>query len=314
MWWLRPGSGSSPGGPDGVWLFGLGLVGSAVADALRHHGYAFACAQPFDWENTAAQQEQGEGLLAVLEGCSPLRRLSVVWAAGRAGPETPREETDRELRSTERVVQLARAARRRLGLESVDLHLLSSAGALFDGHLLAGAEPPPEPRTPYARLKLEQESLARSARTDLEVRIYRPSSVYGFIRQGRRLGLVSTLVYRGAVGGVTRLTVGSSTLRDYVFAEDVGSYVAAAVTNPDPGEEPAHLVAGRALSVLQVVRLVERTLRRPVYLGMRPGATNTANVTFSPAILPRRGWRPTPIEAGIRMVYDRWRVMGRPLV
>jgi nucleoside-diphosphate-sugar epimerase len=238
----------------------------------------------------------------------------VVWAAGRAGPDASHEETDRELHSTERIVQLAQAARQRTSLEGVDLHLLSSAGALFEGHLLGSAESLPEPRTAYARLKLQQESLARSAQTDLGVRIYRPSSVYGFIRQGRRLGLVSTLIYRGAVGGVTQLTVGPSTLRDYVFVGDVGNYLAAGITSPHPCAEPAHLVAGRALTVLQVVRLVEKVLRRPVYLGMRPDATNATSTTFSPAILPRRGWRPTPIEAGIRMVYDRWRVMGRPLV
>lgn len=288
-----------PGGPA-VAVFGLGLLGSAVVAELGR-GHAWGRRElPFPWAAGPEQAEAVSGIEAFMTQ-APNDDLRVVWAAGRAGFGATDAEVDREFDSFRAVLALAeRLAERRPGA-TVGFHLLSSAGGLFEGQREVGADTVPVPRRPYSRLKLQQENLLADADSRLVKRAYRVSSVYGLPRGRQRLGLIPTLVGNGLRHRVSTLVGRATTLRDFVWAGDVGRFVAADLNATAAGMVIHLLAAGRSATLLEVQRLIEATINRRLYVTYAADLSNAADVTFSPQALPA-GWEPLDLGCGVRLV------------
>jgi UDP-glucose 4-epimerase len=288
-----------PGGPA-VAVFGMGLLGTAVvADLTRRHAWEKR-ELPFPWEAGPAQVEAVAGIEAFMAGASA-NDLRVVWAAGRAGFGATDAEVDRELESFKAVLALAERLVDRRANAAVGFHLLSSAGGLFEGQREVGAETKPLPRRPYARLKLQQEELLAAAGERLVRRVYRVSSVYGLPRGRQRLGLIPTLVGNGLRHRVSTLVGRATTLRDFVWAGDVGRFVAADLGATAAGLVIHLLAAGRSATLLEVQRLIEAAIGRRLYVTYAADPSNAADVTFSPRALPA-GWEPLDLGCGVRLV------------
>jgi UDP-glucose 4-epimerase len=205
------------------------------------------------------------------------------------------------------VLDLSGALRTRAPDARHAVHLLSSAGGLFEGQTFCDAASLPAPLRPYGAGKLRQEALARALAPGTRVEIYRPSSVYGVSRSGR-VGLVTALIGNALRGATTRIVGHAGTLRDYVHAEDVGRFLAARVAAAEaPGPPAIHLLArGRPAAMTEVIAHVERALDARLRLQFDPAPGNARDMSFRPSALPA-GWSQVDLGTGIAQVARRLR-------
>jgi UDP-glucose 4-epimerase len=291
--------------PGAVLLFGSGLIGGAVADAFRRavpsiriRRLAWTWPKP-DHIEVATVEKAARQVLAVRKGA----RLSVVWAAGRSGFGTSVDGMADEFGAFEQVCTTAR----RLGANLPRGHLtfvhVSSAGGLFEGQVACGRDAVPAPLRPYGDGKLAQECAVLRDDALGSRLILRPSSVYGYGRSGRR-GLISTLVAAGIQRRRASIVAALPTLRDYLFAPDIGQFIAAELLKPfsrskdEAITKTVLLASGRPASVFEILRLVEAQVGTSLYLNVDPRPENARYNTFLSSALPE-GFRPTSLEEGV---------------
>lgn len=291
--------------PLAVAVFGAGLIGSAAVAACERLGGLRARRLALSWSDPAAQRRDLAAIEEALLG-ERAGRLAVLWSAGAAGFAAGEAEAAAELASFRAVLATCRRAAARRPDRPVSFHLVGSAGGLHEGSRLVAPGAEPAPRRPYGRLKLAQERELTEQAPELGRRIYRLSSVFGHLAEGRRRGLIPTLLADGLGQRVSTVTGRPDTLRDFIWAGDVGRYLARELARPDagPAPAPATLAAGKPSTLLEVQRLIETALRRKLYLTYRPHEAGAADITFAPALLAP-GWRPGDLYARVCEVRDR---------
>ncbi|WP_299841373.1 NAD(P)-dependent oxidoreductase [uncultured Jannaschia sp.] len=286
-------------GPGVALLFGTGLVGSSVATALSRITGAIPRHMSWSWEDDGAQDA------AVLEraavealGARPDAGLAVIWAAGRSGFGTDDAGMAREAATLDAVLACARRVLMATPERQAVLHHVSSAGGLFEGQVACGPEAAPNPFRPYGTGKLDQECKVKDVEAFDRCRIYRPSSVYGYSRRGRR-GLIPVLIDAALRRYPARIVGALMTQRDYVHADDVGLHIAARVLNPGPEPTATELLAqARPASIFEILQLVETEVGLPVLRQLDPRPDNARDNTFLRAALAP-GFRAMPLAEGI---------------
>ncbi len=286
-----------------VALFGHGLVGGAIARRLSA-SLGGREALPFTWSRPEGQLAE---LARIGERSSELGgpdgRLDLVWSAGKCGFDASEEDAGRELECFGRVVSFAQSLASASTGRLASFHLLSSAGGLFEGQRDIRRDSLPDPRRPYGTLKLRQELFLEGLPASVARHVYRPSSIYGPVSPRHRSGLVSTALLNGVRHEVTSVTGSFTTLRDYVFVEDVAGFVAAQVLHGAPRERGVHfLVSGRPTSIYEVQQEVQRVLKRRIYLAVKSRLTNEQDITFHRQVMPA-DWHPADLATGLRLVY-----------
>lgn len=285
-------------------LFGLGLIGGQVAEALRAGGYARTACLPFAWGAARERPRELADIMALLEAAPG--RLDVVWSAGAGGFGMGEAAADLEFADFSDVLGLAGTLAGHRAPGTVRFHLLSSAGGLFEGQRDVTPQTPPVPKRTYGALKLRQEELLARAGELVRI-VYRPSSVYGLAGPGRRMGLIPTLMANGARYLVSTIYGAPDTLRDYVHVTDVARYVARQVGEPGGATRTLILATARPTSLSEVLAAVERTLKRKIFITYRADASdNTAHITFSRETWPP-DWRPEGIETVVRTMWCTFR-------
>ena len=281
-------------------LFGHGLLGHAVHDALRQTPGMSATQMPYDWSDAAQRRAQRDLMRARL-AVEP--DLSIIWTAGRAGFGAEAEELVLEHRAFRELVSFA--AEQAADGQRVHFLLTSSAGGLFEGQEEVGPDATPTPLRPYGTAKLRQETELQDIATSagFSTSILRPTSVFGYAR-GSRLGLISALIMNTLQGGTTPIYGSLDTRRDYISAEDVGAFIAARALDPHPATAQTHLLGrGRSHSIAYIVSTVATALGRTPDLTVQAVASNAAHMGFAPSTLPT-GWSPSPIADGITTCAD----------
>lgn len=282
-------------GEHRILLFGAGLLGTSILEALSLRAPLALQFYPFAWSGDHTIQ-----LARIEHDATSASRLSIVWSAGRVGFHANADDVAKELDVYRDVLRMtARLASR---IDGVAFHLLSSAGGLFEGQRHVTIDAIAKPRRPYGELKLQQElelseSQALSAR-----RIYRVSTAYGHLRPNVRAGLVATLLLNAARREVTHITGRMETLRDFVFAGDVGAYVADAVLAHDRGNVTDVLASGRPSSLREVQAIVERVVGRRLHVTFAREAENAEDITFDGSVLPR-GWNASDLRWNVSRIY-----------
>jgi UDP-glucose 4-epimerase len=290
-----------------VAIFGAGLIGAATARALGRHLELHRQDFPLDWQDAALRGRQLDALENDIaprlesRAAGSAARLDVLWSAGRAGFAARPEETAGELASFREVLNsVVRLAS--IAPERVAVHLVSSAGGLFEGQRRVGPAAVPTPLRPYSELKHEQERLLATAA--IRGRAYRLSSVYGFVRPGQRIGLISTLLLNGIRHQVTHISGRMSTLRDFVFVDDVAGFLARAIHDefPERTSAPVLLAQGKPSSIWEIQRLVEKVVGHRAYVSYSLLPENSEDTTFSTAALPA-GWQPSDLPSNVRRIF-----------
>jgi len=283
-------------------LWGSGAVGHAVRRALLTRGCLERIVVANNWaEPVSLQQDvaRAHAEAAVAEAA----QLHHVFAAGSAGFSSDKRHCDVELATWKAIlegIQEHRSNSPRSQLE-IHVHLISSAGGLFEGQCNVTNVSKPTPMRAYGHLKYAQERLLLDRFGSANSHIYRLSSVYDEPHPNRRRSLISNLILNSFAHRVTQVTGNLDTLRDYLPAADAANFIADCVLNigARDAEEgaPVTLASGRSSTILEVLRLVELSTRRKPLIALAP-AQNAASVSFQPNCLPSR-FAPTDLRTQI---------------
>jgi nucleoside-diphosphate-sugar epimerase len=284
-----------------VLLFGLGLIGSATLAAIGSRVPARRRELPFDWHPVEEQASQSDAILSCARELVGGRRregsrTDIVWSAGKTGFASSEDEIAAEQRTFDEVLDLSR--RLHDIAESSCFHFLSSAGGLFEGQRHIDTTRKPAPLRPYGFSKLEQEEHLRALPGGMAIQIYRPSSVYGYAGAHGRKSLVTALVQNAIRYQTTRISGGPDTIRDYVFADDVGRFIADQLISPRPDAKTFLLASGKPTSMMELTTIVQGTLQRQLYFQFESRPSNALNISMRPSSLPN-GWQATPLAIGI---------------
>ncbi len=297
--------------PCTIAVFGAGLLGSAVVNAIQSTVPLQAERIPLSWTDAALQGRQLQALEARIaaalredEGAKGMASLKVLWSAGRAGFTATEPETAVELDSFRAVLGMSERLARRFPEARTGLYLLSSAGGLFEGQRHVDQTSPPAPRRPYGWLKLRQEQLLAASEAPITKRIYRPTSVYGYLRPQQRIGLISTLILNGLRHQVSHITAWMSTLRDFVFVEDVARFIGRLLLEDDAKGETSTAVLAHAkpFSIFEIEKMVENVLGRKIYVSYSLEPSNREDITFSYTVVPP-GWHSSDLSSNISRIY-----------
>ena len=282
-----------------VMLLGSGVIGSAIEVALHRRGRVRSRPLRIPWESHERAETLKQQMKALPE--QPGSHNTIVWAAGRAGFSADQGACDEELSAFMDTVHSIRHLVERRGRQSVSLHLVSSAGGLYEGVTRVSSDTPAMPRRPYGLLKLEQEQRALAMSESIPVIIHRVSTVYGCPKPGHRVGLIGELIRNGLDRRPTSLYGAMDTLRDYVFNDEIGRHIASSITiEREPGPHIEMLVAGQPTPIAAVVALVERLLSRRLLVSFED-AWNARDITFDPAIRAA-GFQPEALRTGVARV------------
>ena len=288
--------------PQIVLIFGSGLIGSSIAEALvRNGGLLYKQRLQWNWpEATNAQKRATEVAFYDFLDHRPSSRVTIIWAAGRSGFGSSEEDMSQEFRGFTGVQTLARRLAQNKEPTNVRFIHISSAGGLFEGQIACELDTPPRPIRAYGHGKLQQEAALLE---DSEVGhrlIVRPSSVFGYAVQGR-LGLVSALISAAIRRRDAMIFGGLSTQRDFIFAPDIGRYIVRNIFDSPPegtGYEKVIIASGRPATVFEIIKMVEEVVGVPLYLKINAQPDNALNNTFRMSALPS-GFFPTPLRQGI---------------
>jgi len=223
-------------------------------------------------------------------------RLDIVWAAGKNGFDSNAETMATETALLTELLELACRLLDQIPDAEHSFHLISSAGALFEGQVHIENASQPIPTRAYGVAKLKQERLVAGLPGAIRKMVYRPSSVYGY-RPGARIGLFAALL-RGALENQTARIFGlADTLRDYVYNEDIGRFVVEQILLPHH-RETCILASGKPTSTFEAIHLIESVTQTRLYLQFDPAPHNALHMSFRPSALPQ-DWSVTPIRTGI---------------
>ena len=286
-----------------VLVFGLGLIGSAISNALLRLDFHLLADIPFEWDDDLQVADAHNSIEALCKSYSQNSIcLSFVWSAGKAGFYSSQSDTDQELMNFQKTVRLASTLRKKLDPIGFSFHSVSSAGGLFEGQCVIRKTSRPTPIRPYGLLKKQQEDHLLDIFDPTELAIYRPSSVYGPMTQKSRLGLINNLINNARNGHITVLDSHVMSLRDYVFAGDIGNYIARRIRfelNNSKIEPVQFLVSAKCSSIFEVFEKIRRILNLHAQFRYDDQFGNNKNITFSDSVMPA-GWRPVTLDVGIR--------------
>lgn len=293
--------------PHSILVFGLGLVGSSVVEAIRRTHAADALDIPFDWHYRQTRLAQTEILLAKLrENCRPesSKRLDIVWTAGVGGFLSSEEQLQVEMAAYEDVLEVTKTVQRQNRDALVVFHLVSSAGGLFEGQRCVTSQNCPAPRRPYGKMKEQQEQMLLAASCIRYRYIYRLSSVYGYF-PGKREGLIVKLLQNCLNHRVTNIFGNLHTLRDYVYCDDIGRYIGRKIFSaPQENVAPLFLASGKSSSMREIMQIVGQVTQKRSYLQLDTSPVNAEDMGFLQSCLPA-DWFPTSLLAGVTITYRR---------
>ena len=284
--------------PSIVLLFGNGLIGSQIVKHLVSvYGFILQ-EEPYDWainENSIIFQITNISdivkklLLSNFDDKKP--RVSIIWAAGKAGFSSPEDVIKTELQQYEKFLTNIENLFCNVNVSEIRFYLISSAGALFEGQKCISLDSVIKPLRPYGWLKYEEEQLLhRSAFKNIF--IYRPSSVYGPIVSTHRRGLISAMITSTFQKHVCKVYGGINTLRDYVYSSDIGRFLSKEILSNQPQATYRNLILAscRPSSIFEIKNEIERILNKKMYFSLSPNPSNSLDITYSLDCVPNENW------------------------
>lgn len=297
-------------------LFGAGLIGSSIYENIIQQDDFQIFHLPFDWNDAEQRREDVGGIINFLSGLvenfarkgSESISLAFIWSAGKAGFTATEQCLNTELATFSTVLNLVQEMMARFPAITFSFHHISSAGGLFEGQRSVDNQSSPRPKRFYGILKLKQEILLSQLESRLRKAVYRPTSVYGFVGNKSRLGLIPTLIRNGIQNKVSTIYGNLSTLRDYVFSNDIANFLSKSLFEipPSPNVSTFLLGSGKPSSIYEIRHCIENLICKKIYLEFKITAEteNTSDITLNSSAFPA-GWKCTDLKTGIRIVKER---------
>lgn len=290
---------------DYTLLIGQGLIGSAILSALNKGREISRLVEvKFPWTGSPLNQQTAlNKMLDVFKKIDPGNKLNVIWCAGKAGFLSDPKQTQQELQVFKSIVDSIYERTDSLQLQTRFV-LISSAGGLHEGQRYIQPSTVSKAIRPYGELKQHQEEYLQTYPRHFELCIYRPSSVYGYITIHNRMGLVPTMVYNGLQQKTTQIYGHYDTLRDYIWIEDLATYIAGSIDKAPTGK-PTILAATRPSTILEIKQYVESIIKRRISVVLLQNSANSSDITYSPHAVPAN-FQASDLMININKIYNRF--------
>lgn len=290
-------------------LFGQGLIGSAIVRELVSNDHIPIQSLKLDWETFRVDNPVYHVLKDCLNftieqalKCSPDDHfINIVWTAGKAGFASDEVATRSDLDSFLTLLKLLEEIHQTHPGYPIRFFHFSSAGGLYEGRSCVTPECTPKPIRPYGRMKLNQEQSLLSCSIKMRRKIYRPSSVYGTIRPNHRMGLIPTMILNGLRQTVTSIYGFDTTLRDFVWVEDIARYLCDELNNTVSQDTITTLHSGRPVSLYEIRSTIEELLNKKLFVQFRPVQSNSLHITFGRPCATEN-WRTTSLQVAARQI------------
>lgn len=282
--------------------FGIGLIGTAIMQAITDTGLYTRQRYLLDWGNKISYSDLLDRIFKDITGIPYMTSVEVIWSAGRATFLSNEHETVEELINYKNIVGYLNS--HIASSVNVNFTLMSSAGGLYEGQRVIGKETLVSPKRYYGFLKLKQEEYLLEQNNFLTKSIYRLSSIYGNVHHHHRMGLIPTLLKNGLANRETKIYGNLSTLRDYVLARDVGFFLvnqSIISKSTSCGENVFVLASGKPTSVHEIIKRIEALLNKRVFISVQVNTTNSEHITYLNDISPPN-WKVTDLNLGIAEV------------
>lgn len=279
---------------DYVVIIGLGLIGSAVLKRFLKFNWLIKDQLKVNWQDADFFKTQ---FLQWINGVliPSVNKIDFIWSAGKSGFASEEEECFIEnchfgnfLVSLEEIIS-----------NESCIHYVSSAGALFEGQLAVNKSSIPSPKRPYGFAKLLQEQQLSSKFSNSHF-IYRPSSVYGPIQKGKRLGLISKMIESLCNNSEIIVFGGMSSLRDFIWVDDVAKPIVDNVLGKSSFESNIiYLISAKPTSIIEINALIFKLTRKKL-LYKFDKSLNFSSMSFSSEV---KSNSTISLELGVRLVF-----------
>lgn len=288
-----------------VLVFGVGLIGTSILNKIQSFFIFKVTTLNFSWDNKLQQTCDIENILKYCNQQESGINIDVIWCAGKAGFFSTMESIHGEIESYKSVLNFVNDLSKQMKEFKIVFHLFSSAGGLFEGQSLVSEFSLPEPLRPYGYLKQLQENLLLECNCNgFNFIVYRPSSVYGYI-PNTRVGLISNILYKSIRNEFVEIFASKSSLRDYVYVEDISDFVINIIVNNNQIENYGkiyYMVSGKPTSVDEIILILEKFLNKRIYYKYSLIHTNTLNNSFNMKLVPCNLIN-TPLNLGLEKTY-----------
>jgi len=301
-----------------AWVVGRGgMLGSSIERVLGLTGCTmYVPNRRFDWTSATQLQADFEHALdGFANAAAASDRWEIWWAAGVGTLSSPAEALQTETQALAALL---------LGIERSSLRpptgriaLASSAGAIYAGSedRVITERSGQSPTTPYARAKLEQESLVmeHGSKFGSGVFVARLSTLYGVgqakMKQQGLLTHISRCVIRNLP---IQIFVPLDTIRDYVAADDAAAMMVDAMTLVAARQSVMKIIASeQPTTISEIVSIFKRIARRPpriVTSASRSSSLYKRRIQFRSVVSPLRTSAPTNLMIGISRILESERL------
>jgi UDP-glucose 4-epimerase len=307
----------TPGSAPVAWVVGGGgLLGANAERAIARRAHVWRPARRFSWGRRVVAAEIAEAADAFgahTEG----RPWWLAWCAGSGVVASSSESLAFETATLRRLLDGLREARRKHAMGPGTVFFSSSAGGLYAGARCPpfDEDTPPQPIAPYGHTKLEQEQvLIDWARAEgVGMLIGRIANLYGPGQDlGKPQGLISQLCRSQITQRPLNIYVPLGTRRDYLYAADCGSMVAAALAELSVLGEPSTMVkvlaSQRSMTVGEILGHFRRIIGRRPRVSLRPtglGRHQVLDLRLSSRVMPDvDGLASTPVPVGLFATFE----------
>lgn len=292
-----------------VTLFGTGLIGYQVLKNLKRSTDWNIQILPYSWDNEEKRTQHLTLLNETIKGSlidkyEAKPKLDFVWCAGKAGFNSEASDFETEHLAFVQAYNACSSIAESFRFQASKCHMVSSAGGLFEGQTFIDHNSKPVPLRQYGDAKLRLEAFISKRGNILSPHIYRPSSVYGYNNFKSRVGLIVALLGNSIRNTESVIYGKPSTLRDFVFADDIGKFICDKILSARNESGTFTLAAGKSTSMYEIITLIQSIERKNLFLRYSSKSTNTSDNTFNPAGLPD-DWHPTPLSIGLSHVSQR---------
>ena len=299
-----------------IWIVGSGgLLGSALVRVARNQNHTVLMSHNVPWSDPNGTVEaiarDARHLEESIERSPESQpRWAIIWAAGRATTASSNRETEIELSTYQRCLEVIEEVLR--DRPAGVFALASSAGGVYAG----SSDPPfnsstePRPLGTYGQLKLSQERAATQVLGySIGVLIARIANLYGPGQDITKLqGLISQLALTSVTKEPLTMFVPLDTLRDYVTSDDAAARVLHWITANQGGAEVRVIASGQATSLGYLINLMKDISRvaTPIASGVHESAAyQSADLRLRPDTDDGiASMLLTPLPAGLKGVYQ----------
>ncbi len=323
------------GNVHAVLIFGEGLVGSALRDELMINlNYKLIQRFKLSWNDLSliTQLDSIRDYIKAryLENSTRKTQFSFIWSAGKVGFGASNEEASKEqndfkniLNTATQIYELKTKNKEACDQENsriqFDFHYVSSAGGLFEGQSLVHSRSLPKPLRVYGELKLAQEKeieLLAKIIPEGVFKIYRPSTIYGKVVKGQRVGLISNMLQNGIMKRVTPITGDLYTMRDYIHVKDLSKMILGGVLSSHSDVklgskdkikslEYNFCLSQKPTTIFEIKSILEFYLKHRIYIKLYFQPGNSRDITFERMSSPF-GVQCRDVRSGIKDVLVQW--------